>query len=113
MTTPERSDSEHSETDSPAPEARGKRRSRGDSADRVFKCGCGKTYLSNPALYTHVKQKHDGNAPEGTYAPHSRLGKSRGRPKRMVQKEPDRNATDDDSGFFEKYAGGPSNPLEA
>ena len=82
----------------------------------MFKCGCGKSYLSNPALYTHVKQKHDGNPPEGTFAPHSRLGKTRGRPKRTNAKgENDRGATEEDAGFFEKrdYVGGPSNPLEA
>ena len=27
---------------------------------REFGCPCGKTYLSYPALFTHVKQKHDG-----------------------------------------------------
>lgn len=27
---------------------------------RDFKCPCGKTYLSYPALFTHVKQKHGG-----------------------------------------------------
>ena len=27
---------------------------------RGFICGCGKAYLSNAALFTHVKQKHDG-----------------------------------------------------
>lgn len=31
-----------------------------DSA-RAFGCPCGKTYLSYPALFTHVKQKHEGN----------------------------------------------------
>lgn len=29
-------------------------------------CGCGKSYLSYPALYTHIKTKHDGLKPEGT-----------------------------------------------
>lgn len=27
---------------------------------RNFKCPCGRTYLSYPALYTHIKNKHDG-----------------------------------------------------
>ena len=27
---------------------------------REYGCPCGKTYLSYPALFTHVKQKHDG-----------------------------------------------------
>jgi hypothetical protein len=29
-------------------------------------CGCGKRYLSYPALYTHIKTKHEGRQPEGT-----------------------------------------------
>ena len=37
----------------------GKRRSKNDNAGRDFKCKyCDKTYLSYPALYTHMKQKH-------------------------------------------------------
>lgn len=28
--------------------------------ERAYGCPCGKTYLSYPALFTHVKQKHDG-----------------------------------------------------
>lgn len=36
------------------------RRSRADTNNRKFVCGCGKSYLSYPALYTHIKQKHDG-----------------------------------------------------
>ena len=27
---------------------------------RDYKCPCGKTYLSYAALFTHIKQKHDG-----------------------------------------------------
>lgn len=27
---------------------------------RSFVCSCGKDYLSYPALFTHIKQKHDG-----------------------------------------------------
>lgn len=27
---------------------------------RDFKCPCGKGYLSYPALFTHIKQKHSG-----------------------------------------------------
>lgn len=27
---------------------------------RDYKCPCGKTYLSYAALFTHVKQKHEG-----------------------------------------------------
>ena len=42
------------------------RRSRKDEEGRDFQCGCGKRYLSYPALYTHIKTKHDGKQPEGT-----------------------------------------------
>lgn len=34
---------------------------------RNFICGgCNKTYLSYPALYCHIKRKHNGRAPLGT-----------------------------------------------
>jgi hypothetical protein len=39
---------------------KGKRRSKKDSNGREFVCSCGKTYLSYPALYTHMKTKHEG-----------------------------------------------------
>lgn len=41
-------------------------RSKSSSGEKNYKCGCGKGYLSYPALYTHVKNKHDGIFPEGT-----------------------------------------------
>lgn len=28
--------------------------------NRDYKCPCGKTYLSNAAIFTHIKQKHGG-----------------------------------------------------
>ena len=38
------------------------RRKRNCEDERLFKCGqCSKSYLSNAALYTHVKNKHDQN----------------------------------------------------
>lgn len=37
-----------------------KRRIEKDEENRNYKCPCGKTYLSYPALFTHIKQKHDG-----------------------------------------------------
>ena len=37
-----------------------KKQKSGTSGERAFGCPCGKTYLSYPALFTHVKQKHDG-----------------------------------------------------
>ena len=46
--------------------AKHKRRSKNDNHGRDFRCGCGKRYLSYPALYTHIKTKHDGQTPKGT-----------------------------------------------
>ena len=44
---------------------KGKRRSKNDVEGRDFKCNyCVKTYLSYPALYTHIKQKHS-KGPDG------------------------------------------------
>ena len=43
-----------------------KRRSKNDNSGRDFVCGCKKRYLSYPALYTHIKQKHNGITPPGT-----------------------------------------------
>ena len=33
---------------------------------RDFKCGCGKEYLTNAALWTHQKNKHDKQIPDGS-----------------------------------------------
>lgn len=41
-----------------------KRRSKKDLNGREYACSCGKKYLSYPALYTHIKTKHDGITPE-------------------------------------------------
>jgi hypothetical protein len=43
------------------------RRSKKEQEGRDFLCGCSKKYLSYNALYTHVKIKHDGVQPEGTF----------------------------------------------
>ena len=40
-----------------------KRRARNDPHERNFVCPCGKSYLSYPALYTHIKNKHQGQNP--------------------------------------------------
>lgn len=45
-----------------------KRRPRSSAGERNYFCGCGKAYLSYPALYTHVKNKHDGIFPIGSNA---------------------------------------------
>lgn len=46
-----------------------KRRSTGTVHDRRFKCGCGRGYLSYPALYTHIKNKHNNIHPANTIIP--------------------------------------------
>ena len=43
-----------------------RRKSKNDKEERNFICGCGRDYFSYPALYTHIKNKHNGIAPEGT-----------------------------------------------
>jgi hypothetical protein len=61
---------------------RKKRRSKNDNNGRDYVCGCGKTYLSYPALYTHIKTKHNGENPCGTQQFQS--GRGRGRPKKII-----------------------------
>ena len=60
-----------------------KRRSKNDTKDRNYKWGCGKNYLSYPALYTHIKQKHDGHEPTGTQSTQLKSGRGRGRPRKI------------------------------
>jgi hypothetical protein len=56
---------------------RNKRRSKNDNEGRSHKCQtCGKAYLSYPALYTHIKTKHDMQG--------AGSGKGRGRPKKDI-----------------------------
>lgn len=55
------------------------RRSKEDGSQRNYVCGCGKSYLSYAALYTHAKTKHNGIFPEGTTTLHK---KKQGRPKK-------------------------------
>jgi len=57
-----------------------KRRSKNDSEGRMFKCQhCEKTYLSYPALYTHMKTKHISPVEPIPIS----AGRSRGRPKKV------------------------------
>ena len=37
------------------------------SAPREYKCPCGKDYLSYPALFTHIKLKHNGKVHTSQY----------------------------------------------
>jgi len=58
-----------------------KRRAKGEAGEGNYVCGCGKVYLSYPALYTHIKTKHDGVTPAGTIQPQTSNKSGRGRPK--------------------------------
>lgn len=61
--------------------SRGKRRSKNEPEGRNFKCKqCERTYLSYPALYTHIKTKHNT---AGSSSIHT--GRGRGRPKKSVR----------------------------
>lgn len=63
---------------------KGKRRSKNDVDGRDFKCKfCDKTYLSYPALYTHIKQKHS-KGPDGEIRNPPTSGRGRGRPRKNV-----------------------------
>ena len=59
-----------------------KRRSKNDVQGRDYKCTfCDKTYLSYPALYTHMKNKH-AKGPDGQPLIAFNSGRGRGRPKK-------------------------------
>jgi hypothetical protein len=59
-----------------------KRRSKNDAQGRDHKCTfCEKTYLSYPALYTHMKNKH-AKGPDGQPFINFNSGRGRGRPKK-------------------------------
>ena len=65
--------------------AKSKRRSKNDVDGRDFKCKyCDKTYLSYPALYTHMKQKHS-KGPDGEVRTPPTSGRGRGRPRKNVK----------------------------
>ena len=73
-----------------------KRRSKRDKTGRNYICGCGKNYLSYPALYTHIKNKHEGVSPSGTtLQPQSRV--KPGRPPKKTG-SPSRRSDNDSSG---------------
>ncbi len=62
----------------------GKRRSKNDIDGRDHRCKyCEKTYLSYPALYTHIKQKHK-MGPDGEQRTPPSSGRGRGRPRKNV-----------------------------
>jgi hypothetical protein len=67
------------QSEKPAKRKKRERRSKDDNFKRNYICGCGKSYLSYAALYTHAKTKHEGVFPEGTTTMHK---KKQGRPKK-------------------------------
>ena len=71
-------------SDSKDPKSKTKRRSKNDNSGRDFVCGCKKRYLSYPALYTHIKQKHNGITPPGTNTSQHFTGRGRGRPRKTL-----------------------------
>lgn len=68
------------------PEKPSKRIRNQTDSQRDYGCPCGKTYLSYPALFTHIKYKHDGKVPYFFIKAPGKLvkptpEKARGRPK--------------------------------
>jgi hypothetical protein len=55
------------------------RRTKDDQSERAWSCGCGKSYFSYAALYTHTKTKHGGVMQKGSQTANK---KKQGRPKR-------------------------------
>ena len=41
----------------------------GQDKKKEYICGCGKRYLSNAAIFTHVKIKHNGIPPDDLRKP--------------------------------------------
>jgi len=83
---------------------KGKRRSKNETEGRNYKCNqCERTYLSYPALYTHIKTKHSvqGEAPMTS-------GRGRGRPKKNLAKEERADPTSMLYFRTEEHKGGPT-----
>lgn len=74
-----------------------KRKTRYDLDNRDYICPCGKSYLSYPALFTHIKQKHNGRAPGKIIKPEPQGNSRRGRPRTKEVYDED-SESDDDAG---------------
>lgn len=87
------------------PGTKQKRRSKNDSNGRDYVCGCGKTYLSYPALYTHIKTKHNGKTPDGTNANQVQNGRGRGRPRKnfLINEEMMKRGRHREGGLEERH----------
>jgi hypothetical protein len=60
-------------------------------------------YLSYPALYTHIKQKHLGVTPSGTNTSQHFTGRGRGRPRKTNADIDKNNKRIDIDGAIEDY----------
>lgn len=89
---------------------RAKRRSKNDLDGRDYKCSyCPKTYLSYPALYTHMKTKHSNGSDSQQLLLNS--GRGRGRPKKNAGRVT--TIAPDSEEYFKTLdkGGGPTDPL--
>lgn len=77
--------SQDASSDEGSNQGKNKRRSKNDVDGRNYVCKfCDKTYLSYPALYTHLKQKHS-KGPDGEVRAPPTSGRGRGRPRKNVR----------------------------
>lgn len=101
---------------------RAKRRSKNDLDGRDYKCSfCPKTYLSYPALYTHMKTKHSKGEKvtefnvnfKGSDSQQLLLnsGRGRGRPKKNAGRVTTIDPESDDYFKTLDKGGGPTDPL--
>lgn len=89
---------------------RAKRRSKNDLDGRDYKCSfCAKTYLSYPALYTHMKNKHSKGEDAQQLLLNS--GRGRGRPKKNAGRVTTIDPESDDYFKTLDKGGGPTDPL--
>lgn len=93
-----------------------KRRSKNDVQGRDHRCNyCDKTYLSYPALYTHMKNKH-AKGPDGQPLININSGRGRGRPKKNTNPNLRFSHTEPTSDNFFKTSiektGGPVEPVQ-
>ena len=75
---------QESSNDGNSPRKQRKRRTLSETSKRDFVCGCGKSYVSYPAIYLHVQRKHNGDWPANTQIPEKSDNQDkvkRGRPK--------------------------------
>jgi hypothetical protein len=79
----------HEDQPPPIEKKQRKRRTLNETSKRDFVCGCGKSYVSYPAIYLHVQRKHDSQWPPNTKLPQKSEAQDqvkRGRPKVKFRK---------------------------